>query len=140
MSSDESLRNAITLPLPATDARDALVDWAKTEISSVSEVRFTAAKFYFGASAATMGFVVAAWREFHKGDPTYPIVCAVLMLGVSILASLVMFWPVVRVLDEIPNLQSEHARFLKRLQLEGHIWAVSWSAGVSLGLWSIVRQ
>ena len=98
-----------TLELKPAHVSEALIAWAKNEISSVSTARFEVAKFFFSASTVATGFFVAVWKEFHPKAPLSGLVFwGLATLCCSVAFALYMFWPVIRVFEEVPNIQREH--------------------------------
>jgi hypothetical protein len=127
-------------PLPADDARAALVEWAKKEISSVTDTRFEVAKFLFSASTATLGFFVAAWKLIHPGTSfSGAIVCCVSFLCVDVAVAMWIFWPIFHYFGSRSDIHREHERLAKRLMTEGAIWSALWAIGIGFGLWAILK-
>jgi hypothetical protein len=124
----------------ATQVREALEEWAASQITSVSVVRFELAKFFFAASGVSIGFFSAAWKQLHGEKSAFDgaILGSIVALALSGIFALYMFWPVIRVFGYAPNVQLEHARFVFRMRAEGVVWATLWVVGVFFGLVAVL--
>lgn len=110
-----------------------------SQITSVSEMRFALARFFFSASGVSIGFFVAAWKQLHeKASFQGPILGSVVVLSLSAMLALYMFWPVIRIFGRAPDIQREDARFVYRMRAEDTAWAILWIVGVALGLFAVL--
>ncbi len=127
--------------LEPSDTKAAVIEWAKGEISSASEVRMEMGKFFFSASAAAIGFLTAAWKAFQPNAQfSGMILYALLALGGSVLVAMYIFWPIIGRWRPDSDIQDAHARLVKRLAGEAVAWGLIWLCGVAMGLWATLTS
>lgn len=129
------------MKLEVDDAAKAYITWAQAQISSVSSDRLEVAKFFFSVSGASLAFFVALWQAMHTDK--LPLknneLISIVMLCVSILWSMVIFWPISHDFSKV-DLQKEHSRILHRIKIEGAIWAILWIAGAACSIYSTFKK
>ena len=115
-------------------ADEALIDWAKEDISKVSAVRFDVAKFFFSVSTFSLGFIPTVWKVLHDKQPFSTLtIASIVVLFISLLLSIYIFWPVFHETGESYDLRVQHENLAKRIRIEGHAWIVLWLLGIVIG-------
>ena len=127
--------------LSAEQAKEALLNWAKDEVSSVSTVRFDVAKFFFTATTVAIAFFAAAWKMlFPTASLSAPIVLSIGILCLGAAFNIYLFWPVIKRLEASSDIQSLHNDLVKELQAGIIISALFWFGGVAVGLYALLSQ
>ena len=124
------------------EAREAIVDWVKEEIKKSPTHVHELGKFFFGVSAATVGFL--AMKENFSDEKTFENAQAIVLLiisfcfllitmAISIHMAIPRFWK----LTGNTNIFVEHQIFVKKSRMLVISWFLLWTIGLVLGVLGI---